>query len=86
MDQLKDGKDYEIIENNIGNILCCHVESEFDNKQIDANLVKLFKLAQISIDYLLEMRRHTIVELELCREKLTATATVNLATMTVSLM
>ncbi len=77
MDQLKLSSDCEIIEKNIKNILCCHIESEFDQKNMDVNLVvKLFKLAQISIEYLLHIRQQIMTDLKSDRDKLNANISV----------
>jgi Iguana/Dzip1-like DAZ-interacting protein N-terminal len=77
MDQLKLSSDCEIIEKNIKNILCCHIESEFDQKNMDVNLVvKLFKLAQISIEYLLHIRQQVMTDLKSDRDKLNANISV----------
>ena len=77
MDQLKLSSDCEIIEKNIKNILCCHIESEFDQRNMDVNLVvKLFKLAQISIEYLLHIRQQVMTDLKSDRDKLNANISV----------
>jgi hypothetical protein len=77
MDQLKLSSDCEVIEKNIKNILCCHIESEFDQRNMDVNLVvKLFKLAQISIEYLLHIRQQVMTDLKSDRDKLNANISV----------
>ena len=77
MDQLKLSSDCEIIEKNMKNILCCHIESEFDQRNMDVNLVvKLFKLAQISIEYLLHIRQQVMTDLKSDRDKLNANISV----------
>lgn len=62
----------EMIERNLGNILCCHLESEFDPSALDPNLAKLFRLAQLAVEYLLRLRQQALSELKTCREQLAA--------------
>ena len=73
MEQLKASSDWSVIEKNLCNILCCHLESEFKQSDLDPNLCKLFQLAQISIDYLLQIRQQILTELQNCQEKVKAT-------------
>ena len=72
MEQLKASSDWNAIEKNLCNILCCHLESEFNQSNLDPNLCKLFQLAQISIDYLLQVRQQIFNELQTCKEKMQA--------------
>lgn len=69
MDHLKTSSDWHVIEENLSNILCCHLESEFNRSNLDPNLCKLFQLAQISIDYLLQIRQQTLKELKACQDQ-----------------
>ena len=69
MDRLRADTDCDAIEKNIRNILSCRIESEFDRQHVNVDLVvKLFQMAQISIEYLVQTRHRAIVELRLCRE------------------
>lgn len=70
MEQLKVSTDWDIIEKNLCNILCCHLESEFKQSDLDPNVCKLFQLAQISIEYLLQIRQQILTELQKCEEKM----------------
>ncbi|XP_057371850.2 cilium assembly protein DZIP1L-like [Daphnia carinata] len=70
MEQLKVSRDWDIIEKNLCNILCCHLESEFKQSDLDPNVCKLFQLAQISIEYLLQIRQQILTELQKCEEKM----------------
>ena len=79
-DRLRFDADAELIEKNFRNVLCCNLESEFDLKNMDTNLCKLFQLAQISIAYLLQMRQVAVEELKMCKEKCSANAMVLLVT------
>lgn len=76
MEQLKVGADWNIIEKNLCNILCCHLESEFKQSDLDPNVCKLFQLAQVSIEYLLQMRQQILAELQNCQEKMQANQSV----------
>ena len=71
LDHLKDKSSFNwnIIEENIGNILYCHLQSEFDSSSLDANLCKLFQLAQISIEYLLKTRQQLLTEVKCLQDK-----------------
>lgn len=69
MEQLKTSSDWSVIEKNLCNILCCHLESEFNQSSLDPNLCKLFQLAQISIDYLLQIRQQILSELKISQAK-----------------
>lgn len=70
MEQLKVSTDWDIIEKNLCNILCCHLESEFKQSDLDPNVCKLFQLAQISIEYLLQIRQQILTELQKWEEKM----------------
>ncbi|KAI9561289.1 hypothetical protein GHT06_012245 [Daphnia sinensis] len=72
VEQLKVSSDWDVIEKNFCNILCCHLESEFKQSDLDPNVCKLFQLAQISIEYLLQIRQQLLTELQKCEEKMQA--------------
>ena len=46
------------LQENLISIINYNLESEYDVKILDPNFVKLFKLAQLSIDYLLYSEQH----------------------------
>ena len=68
--------DWRVIEDNISNVLCCHIESEFERKSLDANLVKMFQLAQIVVEYLIHIRRLAFAELSNHKQHLSNTPKV----------
>ena len=70
VEQLHAESDWEVIEKNLSNILCCHLESEFSLSNLDPNLCKLFCLAQIGIDYLLQCRHRISNELKIHQDQL----------------
>ena len=45
--------DFNTLQDNIMNITFCNIESEVDLRMIDPNFIKLFKLSQLTIEYLL---------------------------------
>ncbi|CAG5125665.1 unnamed protein product [Candidula unifasciata] len=45
--------DFTTLQENIMNITFCNLEAELDIRTVDPNFVKLFKLAQLTIEYLL---------------------------------
>lgn len=70
--QMKVNVSWETIEKNVRNILCCHLETEFEHCNVDPNLKKLYQLAQVTIECLIQLQFKTSHELELCQEKLQA--------------
>lgn len=59
--------DIRVLQDNIKNIAYCSIESEIDTRTVDPNFVKLFKLAQLIVEYLLHCQDYltdTIVTLE----------------------
>lgn len=53
VDQISRTLDFNALQENIINITFCSLESELDIRTVDPNFVKLFKLAQLTIEYLL---------------------------------
>ncbi|XP_060561608.1 cilium assembly protein DZIP1L-like isoform X2 [Ruditapes philippinarum] len=45
--------DFNALQDNIMNITFCNIEGEMDMRMVDPNFLKIFKLAQLSIEYLL---------------------------------
>ncbi|ELT92809.1 hypothetical protein CAPTEDRAFT_214413 [Capitella teleta] len=45
--------DYNTLQENIHNVAFCNIDSELDLRMVDPNFVKLYKLAQLTIEYLL---------------------------------
>ena len=53
--------DFKTLQENINNVTFCDVESELsgpDERPLDPNYVKLFKLAQLTIEYLLNCQQY----------------------------
>ncbi|ESO83867.1 hypothetical protein LOTGIDRAFT_236380 [Lottia gigantea] len=53
VDQISRTLDFNALQENIMNLTFCNIESELDMRMVDPNFVKLFKLAQFTIEYLL---------------------------------
>ncbi|BFZ00648.1 hypothetical protein BsWGS_03687 [Bradybaena similaris] len=53
IDNISRTLDFTTLQENIMNITFCNLEAELDIRTVDPNFVKLFKLAQLTIEYLL---------------------------------
>ncbi|XP_070173911.1 cilium assembly protein DZIP1L-like isoform X2 [Littorina saxatilis] len=53
VDRISQTLDFNALQENIMNITFCNIESELDVRTVDPNFLKLFKLAQLTIEYLL---------------------------------
>ncbi|XP_046557569.1 zinc finger protein DZIP1L-like [Haliotis rubra] len=53
VDHISRTLDFNALQENIMNITFCNIETELDLRMVDPNFVKLFKLAQLTIEYLL---------------------------------
>ncbi|XP_011145634.2 zinc finger protein DZIP1L isoform X1 [Harpegnathos saltator] len=51
-------RDFSTIDENINNVIDYCLESEYDVKILDSNFVKLFRLAQLSVEYLLYCKQY----------------------------
>ncbi|XP_077277233.1 DAZ interacting zinc finger protein 1 [Temnothorax americanus] len=51
-------RDFSTIDQNINNVIDYGLESEYDVKILDSNFVKLFRLAQLSVEYLLYCKQY----------------------------
>lgn len=58
IDRLIRERDFSSIEENINNVIDYSLESEYDVKILDSNFVKLFRLAQLSVEYLLYCKQY----------------------------
>uniref|UniRef100_T1IWF7 C2H2-type domain-containing protein n=1 Tax=Strigamia maritima TaxID=126957 RepID=T1IWF7_STRMM len=59
--------DFDTLQDNIANVAFCNIECELDPRNCDPNYTKLFRLAQLIIEYLLHSQdylSHTVVALE----------------------
>lgn len=66
MDRLIHERDLMSLQDNLISIINYNLDSEYDVKILDPNFVKLFKLAQLSVDYLMYSEQHlyNCIELE----------------------
>lgn len=66
MDRLIHERDLMSLQENLISIINYNLDSEYDVKILDPNFVKLFKLAQLSVDYLMYSEQHlyNCIELE----------------------
>ncbi|KAK7482854.1 hypothetical protein BaRGS_00025887 [Batillaria attramentaria] len=53
VEQISRTLDFNALQENIMNITFCNIESELDVRAVDPNFIKIFKLAQLTIEYLL---------------------------------
>lgn len=58
IDRLIRERDFSSIDENINNVIDYSLESEYDVKILDSNFVKLFRLAQLSVEYLLYCKQY----------------------------
>ncbi|XP_059169975.1 cilium assembly protein DZIP1L-like isoform X2 [Physella acuta] len=58
IDHISRTLDFTTLQENIMNITFCNLEAEMDIRSIDPNFVKLFKLAQLTIEYLLHSQEY----------------------------
>jgi hypothetical protein len=66
VDRLIHERDLVSLQENLISIINYNLDSEYDVKILDPNFVKLFKLAQLSVDYLMYSEQHlyNCIELE----------------------
>ncbi|XP_053404579.1 cilium assembly protein DZIP1L-like isoform X4 [Mercenaria mercenaria] len=55
--------DFNALQDNIMNITFCNIEAELDVRMVDPNFLKIFKLAQLSIEYLLHSQEFLTAKL-----------------------
>ncbi|OWF49665.1 zinc finger protein Dzip1-like [Mizuhopecten yessoensis] len=58
INQIAQTLDFNALQENIMNITFCNIEAELDLRMVDPNFVKLFKLGQLSIEYLLHSQEY----------------------------
>ncbi|XP_064639285.1 cilium assembly protein DZIP1L-like isoform X3 [Lineus longissimus] len=58
IDRMSRELDYTSLQENIMNITFCNIEAEIDTRSMDPNFLKLFKLAQLTIEYLLHSQEY----------------------------
>lgn len=70
VDQMAQAFDVNILQENIHSITFCDIESEVDMRLVDPNYVKLFKLSQLTIEYLLNSQDYLTHQLTLLEENM----------------
>ncbi|XP_055954593.1 cilium assembly protein DZIP1 [Patella vulgata] len=73
IDQISRTLDFNALQENIMNLTFCNIESELDMRMVDPNFVKLFKLAQFTIEYLLHSQDYLAGVVAASEEKVKAT-------------
>lgn len=58
IDRVMRERDFSTIDQNINNVIDYCLESEYDVKILDSSFVKLFRLAQLSVEYLLYCKQY----------------------------
>ncbi|XP_020292118.1 zinc finger protein DZIP1L [Pseudomyrmex gracilis] len=58
IDRVIHERDFWTIDENINNVIDYCLENEYDTKILDPNFVKLFRLAQLSVEYLLYCKQY----------------------------
>lgn len=58
VDQVARTLDFNALQENIMNLTFCNIEAELDVRMVDPNFIKLFKLAQLTIEYLLHSQEY----------------------------
>ncbi|XP_058803039.1 cilium assembly protein DZIP1 [Phymastichus coffea] len=51
-------RDFQTVDDNVNNVIDYGLESEYDVKILDPNFVKLFRLAQLAVEYLLYCKQY----------------------------
>ncbi|XP_015179501.1 PREDICTED: zinc finger protein DZIP1L [Polistes dominula] len=58
IDRLIIDRDFVTIDENINNVINYNLENEYDLKILDSNFVKVFRLAQLAVEYLLYCKQY----------------------------
>ncbi|XP_022237961.1 zinc finger protein DZIP1L-like isoform X2 [Limulus polyphemus] len=69
VDQVARNLDFRALQENISNVTFCNIESEVIPGSVDPNFLKLFKLAQLMIEYLLHSQEYLTEVLQVIEEK-----------------
>lgn len=70
IDQMIQAFDFNTLQENIYSITFCDIESEVDMRQVDPNYIKLFKLSQLTIEYLLNSQEYLTHQLGILEENI----------------
>jgi zinc finger protein DZIP1 len=63
-------RDFQIVDENVNNVIDYYLESEYDVKILDPNFVKLFRLAQLAVEYLLYCKQYLDQSVVILKEEL----------------
>ncbi|CAG2055583.1 unnamed protein product [Timema podura] len=70
VDRLVQERDLVTLQENLINVINYNLDHEYDVKILDPNFVKLFKLAQLSVDYLMYAQQHVFNCVELSEDQI----------------
>nr|CAD7258102.1 unnamed protein product [Timema shepardi] len=70
VDRLVQERDLVTLQENLINVINYNLDHEYDVKILDPNFVKLFKLAQLSVDYLMYSQQHVFNCVELAEDQI----------------
>ena len=63
-------RDFQTVDENVNNVIDYHLESEYDVKILDPNFVKLFRVAQLAVEYLLYCKQYLDQSVVILKEEL----------------
>ncbi|CAF4122767.1 unnamed protein product [Rotaria sp. Silwood2] len=63
IDRIARDMDFQTLQDNLENITLCNIDAEVDSRAMDPNFVKLYKMAQLTIEYLLLCQDQITVQL-----------------------
>ena len=70
MDRVIRERDFLTVDENVNNVIDYSLESEYDVKILDPNFVKLFRLAQLAVEYLLYCKQYLDQSVIILKEEL----------------
>ena len=76
MDQIAKTVDYKALQESIRQITYCDAGKEFDSEATDPNLVKVFRMSQLIIEYLLQSQDFLANNLASVEQRLNSTLEV----------
>ncbi|XP_065314196.1 cilium assembly protein DZIP1-like isoform X2 [Gordionus sp. m RMFG-2023] len=68
-DTFSPDKDFDKVQQNIFNITYCDIENEFGTTNLNVNFIKLFKISQYTIEYLLFTQDRLLKKINLIHER-----------------
>ncbi|UJR37708.1 hypothetical protein I4U23_030403 [Adineta vaga] len=63
VDRISREMDFQALQDNLDQITLCNIETEIDTRAMDPNFIKLYKMAQLTIEYLLLCQDQITVQL-----------------------